>query len=131
MSHPQMFDDDDPFLAKVRAIALEFPSAAEKISFGRPTFYTKKVFVYYGSSVRDDGTWIAHNQSVLVQLDSEERHAVSPDSRFFSPAYLGPFGWLGIDVDAGTDWVEIAELIESSYRQTAPPKLVARLDSME
>jgi predicted DNA-binding protein (MmcQ/YjbR family) len=130
MAHPQMFEDDDPFLAKVRAIALEFPGAAEKVSFGRPTFFTKKVFVYFGSSVRTDGAWIAHDQSVLVQLDSEERHAATQDPRFFSPAYLGPFGWLGIDLNKRTDWAEIAELIESSYRQTAPPKLIATLDSL-
>jgi predicted DNA-binding protein (MmcQ/YjbR family) len=126
-----MFEDDDPFLAKVRAIALELPGAAQKISFGRPTFFTKKVFAYYGSSVRNDGAWIAHDQSVLVQLDSEERHAATQDPRFFSPAYLGPFGWLGIDLNKRTDWGEIAELIESSYRQTAPAKLIAKLDSPE
>jgi predicted DNA-binding protein (MmcQ/YjbR family) len=132
MTHPQMFDDDDPFLAKVRSLSLQFPGAAEKVSHGRPTFFTKKVFVYYGASVRSDaGTWLAHRQCVLVQLDGEERPAATQDPRFFSPAYLGPYGWLGIDLEKRTDWGEIAELIESSYRQTAPAKLIARFDALK
>ena len=32
MAHPQMFDDDDPMLARVRELALGFPEAAEKVS---------------------------------------------------------------------------------------------------
>ena len=50
------------------------------------------------------------------------------DPRTFVPAYLGPSGWLGIDLDDSTDWVEVAELLDSSYRATAPARLVAALD---
>jgi YjbR len=128
MTHPLMFDDDDPFLLKCRAIALALPETAEKVSHGRPTFFTKKVFVYYGASVRIDGNWIPHEQSILVLLDAEDRRAAMADDRFFNPAYLGPSGWLGIDLHTKTDWKEIGELIESSYRQTAPAKLIAQLD---
>ena len=69
-----MFDPDDPILSRVRQIALDLPGAAEKISHGRPAFYTKKVFAYYGGSVRrgpDD--WVQHPQSVMVLLDEDER----------------------------------------------------------
>jgi hypothetical protein len=122
-----MFDDHDPLLAKVRSLALSLPEAAEKISHGRPAFFTKKVFAYFGASVRIDSTWIKHDHSLVVLLDPGEREAVAEDTRFFVPAYFGPSGWLGIDLDTRTDWSEVAELIESSYRQTAPNKLVARL----
>ena len=44
MAHQQMFDDDDPLLAQVRALALALPEADEKVSHGRPAFFTKKVF---------------------------------------------------------------------------------------
>jgi len=44
------------------------------------------------------------------------------------PAYLGPSGWLGIDLDERTDLDEVAELLEESYRATAPARLVAELD---
>jgi hypothetical protein len=31
VAHPQMFDDDDPYLARVREIASTVPGSAEKI----------------------------------------------------------------------------------------------------
>lgn len=130
MAHPEMFDHDDRLLARVRQIALGFPGADEKVSHGRPTFFTKKVFVYYGGSVRRGaGDWVQHPQSVLVLLDSDERAALLDDARTFIPAYLGPSGWLGIDVTPTSDFAEIAELIESSYRQTAPARLVNQLNA--
>jgi predicted DNA-binding protein (MmcQ/YjbR family) len=62
-------------------------------------------------------------------VDAEDRLALSQDMRFFVPAYLGPSGWIGLDLTKKTDWAEVAELVEASYRQTAPTKLVAQLDS--
>ncbi len=128
MAHPQMFDDDDPHLLQVRALALELPGAAEKVSHGRPAFFTKKVFAYYGGSVRTDGDWTQHPHSLVVQPDDDDRSALVEDPRVYVPAYLGPSGWIGFDLDAATDWVEVAELLDASYRATAPRTLVAELD---
>lgn len=118
MAHPQMFDDDDPFLARVRELALALPNAAEKVSHGRPAFFTKKVFAYYGGSVRVDGEWVQHPHALLILPDTDERPALEQDERSFVPAYLGPSGWLGIDLDDDTDWDEVAELLDASYRRT-------------
>ena len=118
MAHPQMFDDDDPFLARVRELALALPDAAEKVSHGRPAFFTKKVFAYYGGSVRVDGEWVQHPHALLILPDTDERPALEQDERSFVPAYLGPSGWLGIDLDDDTDWDEVAELLDASYRRT-------------
>ena len=129
MAHEEMFDRDDRMLAHIRGIALGFPGAAEKISHGRPAFYTKKVFAYYGGSVRRGyGDWVQHPQSVMVLLDAEERAAFVGDPRTFVPAYLGPSGWLGIDLKSSGDLEEVAELIDSSFRNTAPARLVNDLD---
>ena len=38
-----MFDEDDPILARVRALALELPDADVRISHGHPVFFTTKV----------------------------------------------------------------------------------------
>ena len=127
-----MFELDDPLLGRVRAIAMEFPGAAEKISHGRPAFFTKKVFMYYGGSVRRGaGDWVQHPQSLVMMLDAEERAALLDDPRTYMPAYLGPSGWLGVDLAPEADFEEIAELIESSYRNTAPARLIAALDGDE
>ncbi len=125
-----MFDDDDPLLARVREITLALPGAAEKVSHGRPAFFTTKVFAYYGGSVKVDGDWVQHEQSVMVLPDREEREALMPDARVYVPGYLGAYGWVGLDLTAAAEgWDEVAELIETSYRATAPKRLVADLDS--
>jgi hypothetical protein len=129
MAHPKMFSDDDPMLARVRQLALALPGAAEKVSHGRPAFYTTKVFAYFGASVKVDREWVQHDQAVLVLLDDDERAALVSDPRCFVPAYYGPYGWIGLDLDEGTDWTEVAELVEMSYRLTAGPRRVAALDA--
>ncbi|MFC4106265.1 MmcQ/YjbR family DNA-binding protein [Micromonospora zhanjiangensis] len=129
MPHPIMFDEADPILGRLRALALAFPDAAEKVSHGHPAFFTTKVFAYYGGSVKVDGVHQRHEQSVIVLVDPDERTALLAEDRCYVPAYLGPSGWLGVDLTGDTDWGEIEELLDASYRRTAGPRRVARLDS--
>jgi hypothetical protein len=124
-----MFDDGDPYLNRVRTLALALPDAAEKISHGHPAFYTTKVFAYYGGSIKINGEYVRHERSLLVLIDPDERLALLAEPRCYQPAYLGPSGWLGVDLTPGTDWTEIAELLDASYRRTAGPRRVARLDA--
>ncbi|HEY0001431.1 MAG TPA: MmcQ/YjbR family DNA-binding protein [Actinoplanes sp.] len=129
MAHPIMFDDDDPILGRVRELALALPDAAEKISHGHPAFFTTKVFAYYGGSVKVDGVYQRHEHSVLVLVDPDERQVLSADERCYVPAYLGASGWIGLDLGDDTDWDEIGELLDASYRRTAGARRVARLDA--
>ena len=126
-----MFDDDDPCLARVRGLASALPGAAEKVSHGRPAFFTNKVFAYYGGSLKVAGDWVQHPQSVVVQPDDDDRSALVEDPRVYVPAYLGPSGWIGVDLDEGTDWVEVAELLDASFRLTAPRKSIAELEAWD
>ena len=98
MPHPIMFRDDDLGLAEVREICLSFPAAFEKISWGRPVFCAPKMFVMYGGSAKTDvkGEYVQYPYSILVKVDESDRKALEQDTRFFFPAYMGPFGWLGI-----------------------------------
>jgi hypothetical protein len=123
-----MYDPDDPLLARVRKIALSFPRSAEKVSHGRSAFFTRKVFCYYGGSVKVDGEWIQHGQAIMFLPDPTERPALEAESRFWVPGYLGPSGWLGLDLVADSDFDEVAELLEDSYRVTAPKSLVVELE---
>jgi hypothetical protein len=73
---------------------------------------------------------IRYAHAVLVKVDDSERPALQQDARFFYPAYLGPFCWLGLDLDAAeVDWDEVGELIDASFRLQAPARLVRRLDA--
>jgi len=47
---------------------------------------------------------------------------------YFVPPYVGHRGWLGVRLDRGTDWAELAELCQDAYRVIAPARLVAQLD---
>ncbi|PWD51956.1 phosphoribosylglycinamide formyltransferase [Serinibacter arcticus] len=133
MVHPRMYDDDDPVLRRLRTVALAFPEATEVEAHGRPTFRTTKVFAYFGGSVRGKATGDRRDHALLLKLPEAERQALSDDPRCFEPAYLGPSGWLGLDLDLEgpdgvTEWSEVAELLDSSYRATAPARLTVVLD---
>lgn len=129
MAHPLMVDEDDPLLARLREIALALPGADEKLSHGHPAFFTRKVFAYFGGSLKVDGEWEQRAHSVVVKPDEDEARALLEDPRCYRPAYLGPSGWVGLDLDARTDWDEVAELVEASFRETAGVRLVAELDA--
>ena len=125
-----MFDVDDPVLAQLRAICLALPGADMKISHGRPAFFTKKIFAGYGAVLKGEHHSDQYDQALVFMPDADERAAIDEDGRFFTPAYWGPYGWRGLDL-AGhdVDWDEVAELVEDSYRLTAPKKLIAELDN--
>jgi predicted DNA-binding protein (MmcQ/YjbR family) len=129
-----MFRDDDFGLAEIRKIALGYPEAFEKVSWGRPVFCAPKIFAMFGGSVKSGskGEYIQYPHSILVKVDESDREALAQDKRFFYPAYMGPSGWLGLDLHATkkVDWDEVRELIDASFRMVAPKKLVRQLDEV-
>ena len=124
MAHPRTYSERDPHLAKLRAAALALPETAEVEAWGRPTFRAgKKMFAMF---VHQEG----HGFAVAFKPDAEDRPALAADERrFYSPPYLGPGGWLALDLDAApVDWDEVAELLEASYRQVALKRMLKALD---
>ena len=128
MAHPPRYRDDDPLLGRVRDIALALPGADEKVSHGRPTFFTRKVFAVFGGVVKGDHRSDALGQALVFLPDDAERPALVADGRFVVPGYEGAYGWLALDLRVDPDWAEVAELVETSFRCTAPARLVAELD---
>ena len=59
------------------------------------------------------------NQEVMVK---------AAPKRFFVPPYVGPSGWVGVWLDGGADWDELAELLADAYRMVAPKRLQRALD---
>jgi hypothetical protein len=113
-------------LARVRKLCLALPEATEKLSHGSPTWFVKKTFVMYLDDHHGDGRlalWCAAAPGVQAELVDQE-----PD-RFFVPPYVGGRGWIGVRLDRDPDWDEIAEIIEDAYREVAPKRLLAVLDS--
>jgi predicted DNA-binding protein (MmcQ/YjbR family) len=118
---------DNP-LERLRALCLALPEATEQLFAGHdtPTFRVRgKIFAMFSHDEHGDG-----RAAVWCKAPPGAREVLvgaAPD-RFFSPPYLGPKGWIGIRLNASTDWEELAGLAEDSYRMIAPKRLAARLD---
>ncbi len=116
-------------LERIREICLGLPETSERLSHGAPTFFVrgKRAFLMVLTNHHGDGrfaVWCAAAdgmQRMLVDADPE---------RFFVPPYVGHRGWLGVRLDRGLDWNELAGTVEDAYAEVAPKKLVdaARLD---
>ena len=110
-------------LAGIRKLCLALPETSERPSHGAPTFFVrdKRSFLTVLTNHHGDGRfalWCAAPegvQAMLVEADSE---------RFFVPAYVGHRGWLGVRLDRGLDWNELAGIVEDAYAEVAPAKLV-------
>ena len=110
-------------LKRIREICLALPETSERLSHGAPTFFIrgKKAFVMVLTDHHGDGRfaiWCAAAdgmQKMLVDADPE---------RFFVPPYVGHRGWLGVRLDRGLDWDELAGIAEDAYAEVAPAKLV-------
>jgi hypothetical protein len=116
-------------LVRLRKVCLALPEAHEVEAWGEPTFRIRnKLFAMYARADSHHGAgraavWCkaaAGNQAAMVQAD--------PD-RFFVPPYVGTSGWIGIRLDADTDWKELAELMHDAYRLVAPKRFLAALDA--
>jgi hypothetical protein len=128
MAHPRMYGDDDFGLREVREICFSLPDVVEKETHGRPTFRTKKMFAIYGGMTKGAGS-LDHPFAVLVKMPPAGIRVAEADPRFFTPAYYGPSGWIGLDLSVDPlDWELVRDLVTDSYRATAPRSLVARLD---
>lgn len=110
-------------LARIRALCLALPETTERLSHGQPTFFVrgKRSFLMVLDNHHGDGRfalWCAAGdgvQEMLVDADPE---------RFFRPPYVGHRGWLGVRLDRGLHWDELAGIVEDAYAEVAPPKLV-------
>ncbi len=117
---------DDP-LDQLRALCLAFPEATEKEAWGNvPTFRVRdKIFAQYETNRRGDGRvslWCKAPPGLQGALVDS-----APD-RYFVPPYVGRHGWVGVYLDVDPDWDFVADLVDDSYRLTAPKRLTALLD---
>jgi hypothetical protein len=114
-------------LERLSKICLALPSVTRENQGSHATFRVgKKVFAYYLNDHHGDGI-----VSVCCKVlpGDNERLIVANPRKFYMPAYVGPRGWVGLRLDRPTvDWAEVKELLQGSYAQTAPEKLIRLLD---
>jgi len=111
------------WLERLRAICLRLPEAVEdEGGVGSPSFKVReKIFAMHHPMNGRSSMWCKAPpgaQDVLV--------GSNPD-QFFVPPYVGHHGWVGVYLDGELDWDFVADLIEDSYRMTAPKRLLKML----
>jgi hypothetical protein len=115
-------------LERVRAICLALPEASERQAHGSPSFYVreKRNFAMVLDDHHGDGRlalWCAAPEGMQAALTD------SDPERYFIPPYVGHRGWVGVRLDRGTPWDDIAGVLEDAYLERAPKALVDRLGS--
>jgi len=103
-----------------RELALSFPEAEEKETWGHPTFRVRdRMFM----------AMAADGRTVTVKATREAQAALvgSEPETFSVPAYVGRHGWVGVVLER-VDPEELAELVEDAWRMTAPKRMVRAFD---
>lgn len=114
----------DDVLEQLRAICLALPEAFEDGdgSVGSPSFKVRnKIFAMQHGFAERPSLWCKAQpgvQDILVNANP---------ARFFVPPYVGHHGWIGLWLDGEMDWDEVADLVDESYRLTAPRRLCAMI----
>jgi predicted DNA-binding protein (MmcQ/YjbR family) len=113
----------EQMLDRVRRICLALPEATEGGGVGNPSWRVRdKIFAMrHDSHAGRWAIWCKAPPGAQQTLVGSDPH------RYFVPPYVGVHGWIGISLEAEQDWDLVAELIEQSYRMTAPKRLVATL----
>lgn len=106
----------------VREICLWFPQTEEVVSHGSPDFRVigGKTFATYAINHHGDG----HLALWLRSPPGAQAHYVDAEPEYFYvPPYVGPKGWLGVDLDRGLSWSRVADLVREAYTEVAPKAL--------
>jgi predicted DNA-binding protein (MmcQ/YjbR family) len=110
----------------VRDIMASLPETEEFVSHGSPTFRVRgKIFGAYTINHHGDG------RVALILIAPRGAQAVFTKMKpgaYFVPPYVGPKGWLGIELDQGLAWETVREHVRDAYELVAPSALVNAID---
>ena len=110
--------------AAVRELCLAYPEAEEFESHGSPNYRARKgrVFAVWALNHHGDG----HVGLWLNTPALEQSRLLASSRHFYKPAYVGPSGWIGIELNKGVSWKRVCELVHMAYVNCSPAKLAAR-----
>ena len=109
----------------VRELCLAFPAAEEFESHGSPNYRARegnrkgKIFAVFALNHHGDGhvaLWL--NTPALEQ----SRLIASAPKHIFKPQYVGPSGWIGVELNRGFPWKRVIELVHMAYVNSSPRK---------
>ena len=110
----------------MRELCLAFPEAEEFESHGSPNYRPGarkgKVFAVWALNHHGDG----HVGLWLNTPALEQSRLLASSRHLFKPPYVGPSGWIGVELNKGMSWKRVCELVHMAYVNSSPAKLVAR-----
>ena len=108
--------DDGRQLKRLRRFCLSIPGTMEKLSHGEPTFFTpKRVFAMFANNHHGDGhiaVWLPMGPGVQESLIEEAPQI------YFRPPYVGPAGWIGVELSKVDD-DQLGSLIREAFQLIA------------
>lgn len=109
----------------VRALMASLPETEAVISHGSPSFKVRgKTFATYTINHHGDGR-------VALNLDSppgaQQLYTEMEPEYYFVPPYVGPRGWLGVELNTGISWQSVVARTREAYEKRAPAALIASL----
>jgi predicted DNA-binding protein (MmcQ/YjbR family) len=114
--------------AAVRELCLAFPGVEEFEAHGAPNYRARarsrkgKVFAMFALNHHGDGRvglWL--NTPPVEQ----SRLLASAPKHLYKPPYVGPSGWIGVELNRGISWKRVIELTHQAYLHATPAKLAA------
>jgi hypothetical protein len=122
---------DDRELSRIRRICRRFPEMEEVLLQDRPLFRvrTRRFAIFNGTLSPRRPRWKEFGRSLHFVTDPLEREALRQDHRFTMSPHHGDRGWMAVSLEGDDiDWGELAELLETAYRQVAGRELLELLD---
>jgi predicted DNA-binding protein (MmcQ/YjbR family) len=112
----------------VRELCLAFPQVVEFESHGSPNFRARggKVFAVWALNHHGDGHVALWLNTPAVE---QSRLIAEAPKHIFKPSYVGPAGWIGVELNRGFSWKRVTDLVHMAYRNSSPAKLVAQAGS--
>ena len=110
--------------AATRELCLAFPEAEEFESHGSPNYRARKgkVFAVWALNHHGDG----HVGLWLNTPALEQSRLLASSKDLYKPPYVGPGGWIAVELNKGVSWKRVCELVHMAYVNSSPAKLAAR-----
>jgi predicted DNA-binding protein (MmcQ/YjbR family) len=108
--------------AAVRELCLAFPQAEEFESHGSPNFRARKgkVFAVWALNHHGDG-----HVALWLNTPALEQSRLLATPHVYKPPYVGPSGWIAVELNKGVSWKRVRELVFMAYVNSSPARLVA------
>jgi len=105
----------------VRDLMGSLPETEEVQSHGSPSFKVRgRTFATYTINHHGDG-------HVALNLDAppgaQQLYTEMEPEYYFVPPYVGPKGWLGVELNTGISWRSVITRVREAYEKAAPDAL--------